>query len=395
MREAKTASIAGRKKLNELTKSFRALPPADQGPAVNDLLKSYQKEIDQLSTRSKLGESAFFSLYKAVYEAPDPTPAMNTLSAALMESASFQLEIEKLHNEIKQYDDEFQQLKNQDITIRRLEDQIEEYKDSIEDKVEEEVTRRSAEIEAEAENRIMEVKGAHYGAEKRLASALEELKQARDVADRCQSQLYELSAQGDKQLSALRADMAIVEDDSERLRSRVADLERQLTNLSGERCDGDDGDEASGSGGRHGSGGMESLLSEFQSLQILTDELRQQLRSKEDDYRTDKARSDTTIRELNLQISVQKDNVQKASAELSKRPSVEEFDSLKKQLRALQRIAFHAQDEDDEVCAPSLLPVIILIRGCVLLCRPILVMETGRLTMLNSWKHYWCRGYAR
>lgn len=348
MREAKTQSIAGRKRLNELTKSFRALPTAEQGSAINDLLKSYQKEIDQLSTRSKLGESAFFSLYKAVYEAPDPTPAMNTLSSALLESSTHQLEIERLKNEIKQYDAEFQQLKNQDITIRRLEDQIEEYKSSIEEKVEDEVGRRITDIEAKAENKIMEVKAAHYGAEKRLASALADLKQARDVADRCQSQLYELSEQGDKRLSALRADMSIVEDDAERLRSRVAELDRLLLNYTKAEA-ADDAEDDSGSPQKYRVNGIESLKSDFQSLQIIADELRQELRRKEDDFRTVKARNEAVCRDLNMQLSVQKENVDKLNVELSKRPSLEETDALRRQLRSLQRIAFNAEDDDDDV----------------------------------------------
>lgn len=353
MREAKTASIAGRKHLNELTKNFRALPLLDQNAGINDLLKSYQKEIDQLSTRSKLGEAAFFALYKAVYEAPDPTPAMNALSSALMESSAYQLEIEKLHNEIKQYDTEFQQLKNQDITIRRLEDQIEEFKNSVEDKVLDEVNRRTAEIEADAENRILDIKAAHFAAEKRLASSLEELKAARNVADRCQNQIYELSAQGDKRLSAMRADLSIVEDDAERLRSRVAELERQL--VISTRVDGIDelGDEG-GHSGRH-KPSMDSLLSEFQSLQLLADELRLELRRKEDDHRTDKARSDSLNRELSLQLSVQKDNLEKFTTELSKRPTVEEAETMQRQLRSLQRIAFNAEDDDREVFVAQLI----------------------------------------
>jgi homeobox protein cut-like len=353
MREAKTASIAGRKKLNELTKSFRALPAPEQAAAINDLLKTYQKEIDQLSNRSKLGEGAFFSLYKAVYEAPDPSPAIDSLSSSVMESSAHQLEIEKLQNEIKQYDDEFQQLKNQDITIRRLEDQIEEFKDSIQDKVEEEVSRQTLDIETEAESKIMDVRAAHYGAEKRLATALEDVKQARDVADRCQSQLYELSDQGEKRVSALRADMSILEDDAERLRSRVAELERQLETHSkaGDRSrdrDSRDGTD-SGDGETAGGKGMDSILSEFQSLQILADELRQELRRKEDEYRTDKARSDTLVRDLTMQLAVEKDGHQRASADLAGRPSAAEGEALRRQLRSLQRIAFNAQEDNEDV----------------------------------------------
>ena len=97
--------------------------------------------------------------------------------------------------------------------------------------------------------------------------------------------------------------------------------------------------------------GMESLLSEFQSLQILTEELRQDIRRKEDDYRVEKAKCDTVIRDLNIKLSLEKDNSQRLSTELARRSTVEEVEALRRQLRAVQRIAFNV--EYDEVCSFS------------------------------------------
>ncbi len=46
------------------------------GKEVGPLLKSYQEEIDRLTTRAKLGESAFLDVYQRLYEAPDPAAAL-------------------------------------------------------------------------------------------------------------------------------------------------------------------------------------------------------------------------------------------------------------------------------------------------------------------------------
>ena len=43
---------------------------------VGPLLKSYQEEIDRLTGRAKLGESAFLDVYQRLYEAPDPAAAL-------------------------------------------------------------------------------------------------------------------------------------------------------------------------------------------------------------------------------------------------------------------------------------------------------------------------------
>lgn len=40
------------------------------------LLKLYQEEVDALTARAKLGEGSFLEVFKLVYEAPDPAPAI-------------------------------------------------------------------------------------------------------------------------------------------------------------------------------------------------------------------------------------------------------------------------------------------------------------------------------
>ena len=79
MREAKTNSINGRKRLNAITVALRSKSPEEQAIMVTEVLKAYQEEIDQLSRRSKFSESAFYSLYKSIYEAPDPAEVIETL----------------------------------------------------------------------------------------------------------------------------------------------------------------------------------------------------------------------------------------------------------------------------------------------------------------------------
>jgi homeobox protein cut-like len=59
IRDTKSKSIAGRKHLNDVTKSFRAKTREEQVGVVQDVLKSYQSEIDQLSRRAKSSEAAF------------------------------------------------------------------------------------------------------------------------------------------------------------------------------------------------------------------------------------------------------------------------------------------------------------------------------------------------
>ena len=102
MKELKSASMAGRKRLNEATKAFRAKPAEEQLKMMLDVLKAYQEEIDQLSKRSKYSEAAFYGLYKAIYDAPDPATLIEDIMTHVNTSSSYQLEIERLRSELQQ-----------------------------------------------------------------------------------------------------------------------------------------------------------------------------------------------------------------------------------------------------------------------------------------------------
>ena len=169
IRDLKTASITGRKKLNDVTKDFRIKSKETQLNDLTNLLKSYQDEIDQLSRRSKFCESSFLTLYKSISEAPDPVPIIELYIQNVSSSSIHQLEIEKLKIELSQYEEEFSLLKNQDITIRKLEDQINDYKIKVEDLVTDEVSKKVSELEEKSEMKISHILEVQKATEKRYA----------------------------------------------------------------------------------------------------------------------------------------------------------------------------------------------------------------------------------
>ena len=64
-----------------------------------------------------------------------------------------------------------------------------DYKDGIEDKVQEEVERRVAAAEEAASARVAEAAAQHASNERRLAAALESMRQAQAAVDRSQAQV--------------------------------------------------------------------------------------------------------------------------------------------------------------------------------------------------------------
>lgn len=348
MREMKQASINGRKGLNDLTKSFRSRSKEEQAESLTDVLKAYQVEIDQLSRRSKASEGAFYNLFKSLQDLPNPIVAMESLMKMVTSTSAHQFEVERLKNEISQYEEEFQQLKNQDITIRRLEDQLLEYQEQIEDKVAEEVAQRSLEIEQQTEIRIAEIKDLQRVAERKTAAALETMRQAQVIADRAQSQLYEVSMNAEERIGALLAENSILAEGAERSHSRIAELEGELEVAKTALASATRAPTST----QHSetpslSGGV--LSEESQTLSRVVADLRQELRTKDELTRLERIKLETALRDVNLLFNKEKDMHAKLKQEIAGRPSVQDLNEARRQLRLLQKLVFNAGNEDDEV----------------------------------------------
>jgi len=343
MRELKGLSTGGRKRLNELTRSFRSKSKEDQLVQMTELLKAYQEEIDQLSKRSKFAESSFFSLYKAVYEAPDPYPILEQLTSTISGSLMYPLEIERLKGEIAQYDIEFQQLKNQDITIRRLEEQLEEYKINVEEKVQKEIAKYALEVEERANEKVKDMSELQKAAERRLTGAIETMKQAQASAERAQSQLFEVSAQADNRYSALQTDNVMLIESAERAHARCGELEGEIENLKNVINTQQIG---TSKGFLSEANGTE-LGEEIETLQLVISDLRMEVKKKDDNARTEKSKLESSLREANLQISKERDLLSATRKEIAERPTKEDLINVRRQLKILQSIAFNVDAEDE------------------------------------------------
>jgi len=352
MREAKTASISGRKRLNDITKAFRAKPKEEQINMMTEILKCYQEEIDQLSRRSKFCETTFFALYKALYELPDPVVSIEGLITTVMTGSTNQLEIERLRSELNQYEEEFRQLKNQDITIRRLEDALSEFKEQNEDKILEEVERRMLDVEARADGRVAEVLEHQRTVEKRYAAAVESMKQAQISADRAQTQLYEVSSQAERKITALQSENSMLAEGMQRLSLRLAESEREAGNaqqaLQDLQQQIETGELAIPKSSKASGAGLnsQSAEEELKTLQVVVSSLREDLVAAGDAGRAEKQRLEASCRELTQQLAREKEQAAKWRQELAERPSKEEFSATRKQLRMVTKIAFNVQDED-------------------------------------------------
>ncbi|OQR86788.1 CASP-like isoform X1 [Achlya hypogyna] len=226
MQEQKEASLKSRKALADLTKRFRKLNDSEKAAGLPPLLKAYQEEIDTLTKRAKFSDNAFFALYKALYEAPDPVPALDAaLEASTTAVTAGNSDIDALRKEIQAYEVEFATLKNQDITIRNLENKIASFEETLESMVEDKVNDRCRDLEYTAAMRENELAAMQTHLTKSMHQARQERDDALANLDRLRSELLHAKQRNDHLLQshAKEAEAWLLEAD----RVRALQLENQ------------------------------------------------------------------------------------------------------------------------------------------------------------------------
>ncbi|XP_065830385.1 protein CASP-like [Oscarella lobularis] len=224
-------SETSRRRLVELSREFKKTVPEDSRKQVAPLLKSFQAEVDSLSRRSKAAETAFLNIYRKVADAPDPTAALEQVASQQRRIDSlqaFEIENKKLKETLAEYNSEFAQVKNQEVTIGCLKEKIREMED-----------RREEDMAALVQEKVKELQLEHTAAERALqetqvavATKLGEAEQRivalQTALNAAQSEVLDLKSKYDEDLAAKTSEVSIVITDLERSNHRALVAEKEL-----------------------------------------------------------------------------------------------------------------------------------------------------------------------
>ena len=230
--DAQEASSTSRKALAESTKAFRKLDDAEKLAGWGALLKAYQAEIDSLTKRSKASEAAFLNAFKALRDVPNPVPLLTSLAQEVEGAIALKTAHDKVSKELEEYKEEFQSLKNQDVTIRRLEDKIvlmsEEREQMVKVAVEEE--------RKHLEQRLVEVQEKEQSKEKDLQMQVKDLKaqvaELHRKHDEQQGNAIESQAELETMLSARQSQVDLLSEEVDRLAGQVSAVEKEKEQIN-------------------------------------------------------------------------------------------------------------------------------------------------------------------
>jgi homeobox protein cut-like len=345
------SSVASRKALAERTKEFRRGLAPDAFKQVGPLLKLYQEEVDRLTGRAKAGEAAFLDVFKRLYEAPDPAPAI----AAGLELGSRAAELEaaaaKTARELADFKAESRALKNQALTVRRLEERVRVLEGEVAERGAEAEAARAA-AAAELEARSEEESRAR---EARLAEELDRAQAGMEALRRMhqatQSQLFSVQERGEEAAAAARAEADFATEEVERAQQQLGALQQERDALVRRLKEGGGGGRAGGEAAAAAAAAPDeeaALREELRAQRELASRAAAEAAGAAARGAADAAAAAARLAAAQAALDAKEAHCAALEAELSGRPTQAELEEARQATRVLRAVVHHSLDGDDE-----------------------------------------------
>ncbi|PKA52364.1 Protein CASP [Apostasia shenzhenica] len=342
--ENQEISQKNRRKLAENTRDFKKASSEEKLNLFNSLLKGYQEEVDNLTKRAKFGENAFLNIYQKLYEAPDPYPALASISEQEQRLLDIESDNRKMKLELEEYRTEATHLKNQQATIRRLEERNRQLEQQMEEKVREivEIKQRSL---AEDNQKTLEVlKEREQLLQDQLRQAKESVINMQKLHELAQSQMFELRAQSEEERAAKQAEVNLLMDEVERAQIRLQSLEREKGVLRSQLQTVDEESVIKQSDYLDSNNIFESSLS---AKEKMISDLNMELHKMETILSDEREQHLSEIRKLNTLLSEKETALLEIRKELQERPTSKTVEDLRKQIKILQAVGYNSIEAED------------------------------------------------
>ncbi|XP_060761876.1 cut-like homeobox 1b isoform X6 [Neoarius graeffei] len=227
-------SEQSRKKLIDQSREFKKNTPEDLRKQVAPLLKSFQAEIDALSKRSKEAEAAFLNVYKKLIDVPDPVPVLELgqqLQLKVQRMHDIETENQKLRETLEDYNKEFAEVKNQEVTIKALKEKIREYEQTLKNQAENLAQEKEQQLHNDYAEKERKLQESQESMASRLEEAEHKAQTLQTALETTQAELFDLKTKYDEESMAKADEIEMVMTDLERANQRAETAEREAESL--------------------------------------------------------------------------------------------------------------------------------------------------------------------
>ncbi|XP_039099443.1 protein CASP isoform X7 [Hyaena hyaena] len=230
-------SEQSRKRLIEQSREFKKNTPEDLRKQVAPLLKSFQGEIDALSKRSKEAEAAFLNVYKRLIDVPDPVPALDLgqqLQLKVQRLHDIETENQKLRETLEEYNKEFAEVKNQEVTIKALKEKIREYEQTLKNQAETIALEKEQKLQNDFAEKERKLQETQMSTTSKLEEAEHKVQTLQTALEKTRTELFDLKTKYDEEITAKADEIEMIMTDLERANQRAEVAQREAETLRGQ-----------------------------------------------------------------------------------------------------------------------------------------------------------------
>ncbi|XP_072799254.1 homeobox protein cut-like 1 isoform X5 [Vicugna pacos] len=227
-------SEQSRKRLIEQSREFKKNTPEDLRKQVAPLLKSFQGEIDALSKRSKEAEAAFLNVYKRLIDVPDPVPALDLgqqLQLKVQRLHDIETENQKLRETLEEYNKEFAEVKNQEVTIKALKEKIREYEQTLKNQAETIALEKEQKLQNDFAEKERKLQETQMSTTSKLEEAEHKVQTLQTALEKTRTELFDLKTKYDEEITAKADEIEMIMTDLERANQRAEVAQREAETL--------------------------------------------------------------------------------------------------------------------------------------------------------------------
>ncbi|CAI4888627.1 AFH_G0032170.mRNA.1.CDS.1 [Saccharomyces cerevisiae] len=334
IKDKETLSLNSRKSLATETKKFKKLEPEEKLNNVNKIIKQYQREIDNLTQRSKFSEKVLFDVYEKLSEAPDPQPLLQSSLEKLGkidDSKELKEKISYLEDKLAKYAD-YETLKSRLLDLeqssaktlaKRLTAKTQEINSTWEEK-----GRNWKEREADLLKQLTNVQEQNKALEAKISKNIDIEGNGNEDGDQENNQ---------KEVSTRIAEYNLVTQELETTQARIYQLEKRNEELSGALAKATSEAEKE---------------TELHAKELKLNQLESENALLSASYEQERKSTSHAINELKEQLNgiVAESESYKSELETVRRKlnNYSDYNKIKEELSALKKIEFGVNEDDSD-----------------------------------------------
>uniref|UniRef100_A0A8C0D258 Protein CASP n=1 Tax=Balaenoptera musculus TaxID=9771 RepID=A0A8C0D258_BALMU len=196
--------------------------------------KKNTPEIDALSKRSKEAEAAFLNVYKRLIDVPDPVPALDLgqqLQLKVQRLHDIETENQKLRETLEEYNKEFAEVKNQEVTIKALKEKIREYEQTLKNQAETIALEKEQKLQNDFAEKERKLQETQMSTTSKLEEAEHKVQTLQTALEKTRTELFDLKTKYDEEITAKADEIEMIMTDLERANQRAEVAQREVETL--------------------------------------------------------------------------------------------------------------------------------------------------------------------